>query len=232
LTFLIGLVGLVIAVIGALIGVSLIRDWIKDIVGRDINKSFDRVRIALVIVGFVIALVSLIQNQYEKEIAQKSLREAQQALRKAHDEIAAVRDVALRDEYRALSPELRRRLVSDLRAVQDRFKDMPLQIFVMSSGSQIRQKITADLAAILSEAMFNAIIPKDSSYSSLGGVLPDVQITSAPAHRQLIEAFMPVFGQFINTQFSVSLAEGNFGRLWVFINGDPLFMPDGTITFR
>ena len=79
--------------------------------------------------------------------------------------------------------------------------------------------------------MFNATLPEDSSFDYLR-VVPDVQIVTAPAHRQLTEAFMPIFGQLINTQFIISLDEGNMGRLWVFINGDPLFMPDGVVTFR
>jgi hypothetical protein len=182
------------------------------------NYRLDRIIYALYIFSWVIIVIAAVQGEFEN--------------RRLKREVVTARDIAMRNEYRALSPELRRRLISDLRAVQNRFKHMPLQIFVMSSRSQIRQKIAADLAAILSEAMFNAIIPKDSSYGSLGGALPDVQITTAPAHRQLTDAFMLIFGQYINTQFSVSLAEGNFGRLWVFINGDPLFMPDGTITFR
>jgi hypothetical protein len=226
-------VGSVIALVGTLIGIPLIRGCIERIVRRDTNRLFDVLRIALVIVGYVIAAVSYIYNQHEIEVSQKSLLETQQALRKANDEIAVVRDVALRNEYRPLSPQLRRRLVSDLRTAQNRFKDMPLQIFVMPRGaSQIRQKVAADLTAILSEAMFNATVQEDSSFDSLGRALPDVQITTAPAHRQLTEAFMPIFSRFINTQFSVNFNEGNIGRLWVFINGDPLFMPDGVVSFR
>jgi len=55
---------------------------------------------------------------------------------------------------------------------------------------------------------------------------------TAPAHHQLADALVPILGRFINTQFSVSFDEGNQGRLWVWINGDPLFMPNGVVTFR
>jgi hypothetical protein len=182
------------------------------------NYRLDRMIYALYIFSWLIIVIVGVQGEFEN--------------RRLKREVAAVRDVAMRDEYRALSPELRRILASELRVVQNRFKDMPLQIFVMPRGAgQIRQKIAADLTAILSEAMFNVTLPEDSSFDSLR-VLPDVQITTAPAHRQLTDALMPIFSRFINTQFSVNLNEGNLGRLWVFINGDPLFMPDGVVAFR
>ena len=189
-------IGFVITIVGGLIGIPLIRGWIQRIVHRDINKLFDVVRTALIIVGSTIAMLSYIQNQHEKEVAEKSLRETQEELRKANDEIAAVRDIARRDEYHPLSSELRRILISELRAVRDRFGAMSLQIFVIATGaSQIRQQIAADLAAILSEAMFNATLSSTSPFSLR--VLPDAEITTAPAHSQLTDALVPIFRRFI-----------------------------------
>jgi hypothetical protein len=186
----------------------------------------------LFVFGFVIAVIGIIQNDYQKKLAQKALRNTQEDLRKANDEIKVVRDMAIRDEYRAPSSELRHSLVIDLRAVRNQYEHMSLQIYVMPRGaSQIRQRIARDLAAILSEAMFTATVPRDSSFDYIG-TPPDVMIMTAPAHHQLADALVPILGRFINTQFSVSFDEGNQGRLWIWINGDPLFMPNGVVTFR
>jgi hypothetical protein len=165
------------------------------------------------------------QAEYEKEIAQADLLKAQ-------EEIVRLRDLASRMDYRPLSPALRQELISDLRLVHDRFADTPLRIYTMPrGGTRIRHQVATHRAEILSEAMFNATLPSGSS-SEIFRVVPDVELTTAPLHGDLAEALISILSRFITTKFPIDLNEANTGRMWFFINGDPLFMSDGIVTFR
>jgi hypothetical protein len=75
-------IGLAITVVGGLIGIPLVREWILSIVrewlqpsaGHDINGIFDFIRVGMIIIGAIVTTLSYIRSQNEKRVMKESLR--------------------------------------------------------------------------------------------------------------------------------------------------------------
>jgi H+/Cl- antiporter ClcA len=67
--FWISLFGLGLALVSGLLGVPLWRGWIQSKLPPGTDRAYDITRTAFMIVGAIIGIVGLIQNEIEKELA-------------------------------------------------------------------------------------------------------------------------------------------------------------------
>lgn len=141
----------------------------------------------------------------------------------------------LSESFRSLDPDIRTSLVRELRAFRDRHRDRELQVpIVFQSGSGSRQRLSADLEAILRDSGFRT---RASSAMIVPGNPPpafhNISITPNPGDIEVADQLASLLHAFIQTDFFVREEPGRtVGALTITIYGEPLFAENGAVSFR
>jgi len=141
-----------------------------------------------------------------------------------------VRELATCDVYRPLSSELRAQLVTALRTIRNQYSDFDVKFSVTPErGNRVRDKVANELARLLADSGFEAKTTRPMITNLNGTVL----IILNPDDTEFVNQLCKVVGRFINIRFQ-GLEDSNLlkGTLKIHIIGDPLFSPDGVVTFR
>lgn len=156
--------------------------------------------------------------------------ETDAALAKLAEDIETVRELATRDIYRPLSPEIKRELVSGLQEVRNRYRDLDVNLSITpEKGNQTRDKVARELSSLFVESGFQAKATGPVMTNLKGEVL----IMLNPNDVEFANELYKVIGRFINTRFN-GWEDANLpkGTMKIHIIADPLFSPDGIVTFR
>lgn len=178
------------------------------------------------------------ENLHYEELLDPIRRKAEQlypaletdaAVAKLAEDLEAVRELATRDTYRALSAEVRKQIVSNLANIVRNHSEWSLRVKIKYlTGSSVRVEVAQDLVTIFEEAGFDV---------ELGmGVEPyrsSVLIAYNPNDSGIANSIAKAVYGFINVRFSgVEQEERPRGSFEIIIAGDPLFSVDGVVTFR
>ena len=137
------------------------------------------------------------------------------------------------DSYHPLSSQHNDKLIANLKKIQSKYNHLDIKIFLdTESNNANRTKLETELVDILTTAGFdtrgsgNSVIMRGS-----GG--PPIQMLLNPANIAFAEELSSTLKQFIDTEFPLEKGEA-FPKdsLKIFIKGEPLFSPDGVVTFR
>ncbi len=137
------------------------------------------------------------------------------------------------DSYHSLSSQHSDKLIANLKKIQSKYNHLDIKIFLdTESNNANRTKLETELVDILTTAGFdtrgsgNSVIMRGS-----GG--PPIHMLLNPANITFVEELSSTLKQFIDTEFPLEQFE-NFPKdsLKIFIKGEPLFSPDGVVTFR
>jgi cell division protein FtsB len=181
------------------------------------------------------------ENLHQKELLDPIRRKAEQlypaletdaAVAKLAEDMKQVRDLATRDLYRPLAPNIRERVVTDLRTLRERYSEINLKVSVVpDQGIQLRTAVAGELASVLREAGYDATAAEPRA-TITNSPLP-VRITMNPEDLGLAQELSRVIGGFIDTRFSgITDDKREKGTFIIWIAGDPLFSADGVVTFR
>lgn len=146
------------------------------------------------------------------------------------NQLESVRQVATRDIYRPLSPELREELFLALQRFKSEYSDIDMKLSVTSEKSnRNRDYVAKDLASLFGDAGFE-VKTTTPIITNLNG---EVFITLNPADLKVANQLFQVIGKFINIKFQGledrTLPRGTFK---IHVSGDPLFSTDGVVSFR
>lgn len=137
------------------------------------------------------------------------------------------------DSYHSLSSQHKDKLIANLKKIQSKYNHLDIKIFLdTESNNANRTKLETELVDILTTAGFdtrgsgNSVIMRGS-----GG--PPIQMLLNPANITFAQELSITLKHFIDTEFPLEKDEA-FPKdsLKIFIKGEPLFSPDGVVTFR
>lgn len=180
------------------------------------------------------------ENLHYKELLDPIRQKAEQlypaletdaALAKLAEDIKAVRELAARDKYKPLSPELKGEYVSLLQRFKKEYNHLNMKISVTSDkGIRARQQVVEEIADILIDAGFEA--EATAPIIRFTNDTSDICIKLNPDDADLVKHLHKILKRFMNGNFSASKNERfERGELQIIISGDPLFSPNGTVTF-
>jgi hypothetical protein len=181
------------------------------------------------------------ENLHYKELLDPIQRKAGQlypelevdaALAKLTQDIETVRQLAVRDIYRPLSKGIRDSIISGLQAIQKRHSSLEVSISVQPvKGSNTLHSVAKELGDILENAGFNVEVAEPAIMMTSWH--EPVMILINSEDKGFVQELHDVLKRFVNTKFAASPGQ-NFerGRLKFIIAGDPLFSPDGVVTFK
>ncbi len=132
-----------------------------------------------------------------------------------------------------LAPQIKKKLIIDLKVIKNNYSHLDMKIFLdTESGSANRRHVETELLGILADAGF-AVHGSGNSTIIRGQQIPPVEILVNPNNLKFAEQLSEVLNQFINVEFPLSKSDG-FPKdaLKIFIRGDPLFSPDGVVSFQ
>ncbi len=136
--------------------------------------------------------------------------------------------------YRPLYKEMRENLITDLERIRKYFNDLDVRISVTSDkGNNLRRHVAEEISDILSNAGYDAKV--NNPIIRFSNDTSDVVIKLNEDDAEFVKQLCKVLKQFIktNTPFSgmknVNLQRG---ELQIIIAGDPLFSPEGIVTFQ
>lgn len=154
------------------------------------------------------------------------------ALGKIAQEIDAVRTLATQDTYRPLADTIKTRVVQQLKAVQlEVGTNLAVEVAV-ESGSASRQRVANALVGMLAEAGISVTGPRPV-ITVFSGVPSNISIELNSEDLELANQVVSPLGLFVNERMSgVNRPKEKRGLLRIHIVGDPLFSPEGVVTFR
>lgn len=146
------------------------------------------------------------------------------------NQLESVRQVATRDIYRPLSPELREELVLALQRFKSQYSDFDMKLSITpEKNNRNRDYVAKDLASLFGDAGFE-VKATTPIITNLNG---EVFITLNPADLKVANQLFQVIGKFINIKFQGredrTLPRGTFK---IHVAGDPLFSTEGIVSFR
>lgn len=154
------------------------------------------------------------------------------AIAKLAQDLDEVRSLATRDTYRPLAPEIKERIVQHLRILGTALGTNVTMEVVVESGSASRQRVAKALVDILVES---GIIVKGPSgvISIYERTPPDMLLELNPDDLDIANRVAGPLGLFINYQMAgVTRPRQERGVLKIHIIGEPLFSPEGVVTFK
>jgi len=177
------------------------------------------------------------ENLHQKELLSPIVKlyptlETAAAVAKLAEDIERVRELATRDLYRPLAAHIRERVVADLCRLRERHSEINLKVSVVpDQGIQLRIAVAGELTSVLRDAGYDATAA-EPRVTITNSPLP-VRITMNPEDLGLAQELAREIGSFIDTKFSgISDDKRQKGTFVIWIAGDPLFSPDGVVTFR
>jgi len=212
------------------------------------KKKFSWKKIGTIVVSSILVLAAfttlmlnldkikeMFRIETEKEIP--SHRIVQQTMNESPRGTQIVGDVYIEKSeshiYRELSPNIKRELTLLLQEFRKRYNYLSIKISVTSEkGSKVRHRIAEEVADIFASAGFEAEatlpIIRFSNDTS------DMVIKYNDNDTELVKEVYKVLSRFFrSTSFSASKNTNlQRGELQIIIAGDPLFSPDGIVTFQ
>ena len=167
------------------------------------------------------------------------------ALEQLSNEIAALRDkttrlesatqqIASRDFFQPLDPLLRASVVEQLKSTRLKYQSINPSIYAWcDGGNRNRHLVAEELVQIFRDSGFVTDDPICGTTHS-GNVLPPVGMTLNPQDTDLADDLASGLLSFLKVQQFVGKTtdERKRGTLTIEIHGDPLFWPDGSVTFK
>lgn len=180
------------------------------------------------------------ENLHYEELLDPIRRKAEQlypaletdaALAKLVEDVRAVRELATRDTYKPLSPDVRKRIISELGNILRSYTGVSVRVKItFDSGSLLRLKVAKDLLGIFKEAGY---VLDGKLTGALNPHSSNVLILFSPDDSEVADSIAKAVYGFINVRFSgVEQEERPRGSFEIIIAGDPLFSVDGVVTFR
>lgn len=153
------------------------------------------------------------------------------ALAKLVEEVRAVRELATRDTYKPLSLGVRKRIISELGNILRSYSGVSARVKItFDLGSSLRLKVAKELRGIFKEAGY---VLDGNMTGALNPHSSNVLILFNPEDSEVADSIAKAVYAFMNVRFSgVQQEERPRGSFEIIIAGDPLFSPDGVVTFR
>lgn len=154
------------------------------------------------------------------------------ALAKLAQDLDEVRSLATRDTYRPLAPEIKGRIIQHLRALRTELgTNMTVEVAV-ENGSTSRQSVAKALVDILAESGISVKGP--SGIMTLAdNPLPKISLRLNPDDFGTAEQLAGPISLYINLQMTgFNQTQQERGILKIHIVGEPLFSPEGVVTFK
>ncbi|MEN6574936.1 MAG: hypothetical protein ABFD90_01240, partial [Phycisphaerales bacterium] len=181
------------------------------------------------------------ENLHQKALLDPIRRKSEQlypsletdaAVAKLAEDINEVRELATRDLYRPLATHICERAIADLRAFREQHLEMNLSVSVVpEQGSHLRILVAEELTSLFKQAGINAsagkpVLTFTNEYSP-------IRITMNPEDVTLAQEIVRTIANFVHAKFSGNKNEDcRRGAFTIRIAGDPLFSPDGVVTFK
>ena len=183
--------------------------------------------------------IKLALNKYPNisiEEALEKLAGEIEILKKQSAELAkADKQIATQNIYRPLIDHLRGDIISRLKSLGQKYKNYNILITVSyEAASRSRQLIAKDLTEILNSAKIVTKGPNSQqTFFSSKGEPPKVRISCRAEDESLAQDLFNILKDFIKSDFAgKACKECEKGKLTISIYGEPIFLPDGTLTLH
>lgn len=154
------------------------------------------------------------------------------ALAKLAQDLDDVRSLATRDTYRPLAPQIKERVIQQLRKLRTELGTNVTVEVAVENGSASRQRVAQALVDVLAES---GIVVKGPSgvMSFFNGAPANMSVELNPDDLDTANRFAGPIGLYINQQMTgINRPKQERGVLKIHIIGDPLFSPEGVVTFK